>query len=218
MKEQIASNKRVWGFLRETSEAAKKAGVSTSTGLIRTGLNEYLSVIFPDIDDWVHDKIIGLVDGKICRKRPDYRNDKLKLIIEFDGLQHYTNPANILRDIENTRYYESIGYKVVRIPYFIQLTNRVVKQMFGMVVDEELFDEKYYSLDVSSRNTPAFLCYRGIQRMAKEFTQYPEQYKTNMDHLKTEKNQFLVDYEALEREYLQCKAEYDDLEDKNSNA
>jgi hypothetical protein len=36
-----------WGFLRETSELAKKAGKDKDTGLHRTGLEDYLKVIFP---------------------------------------------------------------------------------------------------------------------------------------------------------------------------
>ena len=51
--------KEKWGFLRETTEAAIKAGVDRGTGLHRTGLNEYLKVIFPNVDDWVHDKALG---------------------------------------------------------------------------------------------------------------------------------------------------------------
>ena len=35
---------KIWGFLRETTELAQKAGFDKDTGLIRTGLNEYLDV------------------------------------------------------------------------------------------------------------------------------------------------------------------------------
>jgi len=35
-----------WGFLRETTKVAIKAGIDADTGLHRTVLNEYLSVIF----------------------------------------------------------------------------------------------------------------------------------------------------------------------------
>lgn len=45
-----------FGFLRENKEKALKAGIDTETGLCRTGLDEYLNVIFPNINDWVHDK------------------------------------------------------------------------------------------------------------------------------------------------------------------
>lgn len=35
-----------WGFLRETTALAKKAGIDKATGLHRTGLEEYLKVFF----------------------------------------------------------------------------------------------------------------------------------------------------------------------------
>ena len=192
---------RKWGFLRETSVLAEKAGIDEDTGLHRTGLDDYLKVIFPDVDDWVHDKAIGKSNGISCRKRPDYRSETLKLIIEFDGLQHYTKPSNIVRDTENTSFYESLGYTVVRIPYFIQLTNKAVEELFHISVNEPLFDETIPSLGPKGCNTPAYLCYSGIRRMAKEFRRFPEQYKTNMDFLKRQPDQFLIEYEILEREY-----------------
>lgn len=110
------STKSRWGFLRETQESAVKAGIDSATGLHRTGLEEYLKVIFPDINDWVHDHPIGEINGKKHRIRPDYRSEALKIIIEFDGLLHYTNPLNIIKDKTNTTVYEQGGYKVVRIP------------------------------------------------------------------------------------------------------
>ena len=44
-----------WGFLRETSEIAKRAGYDPDTGLKRTVLDEDLAAIFPNAYDWVHD-------------------------------------------------------------------------------------------------------------------------------------------------------------------
>ena len=41
---------KVWGFLRETTELAQKAGIDKDTGLIRTGLNEYFDDIQGDKD------------------------------------------------------------------------------------------------------------------------------------------------------------------------
>ena len=94
----MKTNNNVWGFLRETAEKAEVAGLDADTGLCRTGLEEYLKEIFPNTTDWIHDKIIKgmIVDGKQSRIRPDYRSESLKLIIEFDGLQHYQNPEKIL--------------------------------------------------------------------------------------------------------------------------
>ena len=191
-----------WGFLRETAELAQKAGRDKDTGIHRTGLDEYLNVIFPEVDDWVHDKALGKIGDTYHRKRPDYRSEQLKMIVEFDGLQHYTSPSNILRDIEHTAFYENLGYTVVRIPYFVQLTNTVVEQLFHVTVEETLFPEGIPSLGPKSQNTPAFLCHKGIQRMAMEYHKFPEQYMTNINFLKEQENQYLIDYELLEREYL----------------
>ena len=185
--------KEKWGFLRETTEAAIKAGIDRGTGLHRTGLNEYLKVIFPDIDDWVHDKALGLtVNNKVCRKRPDYRSEKLKMIVEFDGIQHYTMPDRIKNDVLSTKFYESLGYKVVRIPYFIQLTNKAVKYFFNVDVKEPLFNENIHSMDKNDRNTPAFLCGAGVLRMIEEFKHHPEQYRVNKEFLISQNDQFLT--------------------------
>jgi len=130
-----------WGFLRETRQAAIKAGIDKDTGLHRTGMEDYLAVIFLEIppSEWFHDKTIERSSRRI---RPDYRCERLKLMIEFDGVQHYQKPERIKADVENQRLYEELGYKVVRIPYFIQLSNDVVRQMFGRVISEPLFDDR----------------------------------------------------------------------------
>ncbi len=177
-----------WGFVRETKELADKAGIDKDTGICRTGLEEYLAVIFPDVDDWVHDKATGLLkdDGKKSRVRPDYRSEQLKMIVEYDGLPHYTSPDQWEKDESNQVFYESYGYKVVRVPYFIQLTNAVVEKLFGITVDEPLFDDTTPSIGPKGRNTPAYLCPAGVRRMAGEFIKFPEQYRVNIDSLKRE--------------------------------
>jgi hypothetical protein len=190
-----------WGFLRETSVLAKKAGKDKDTGLHRTGLGEYLKVIFPNVNDWICDKALGEVNGVKYKSRPDYRSEKLKLIIEFDGLQHYTKPAIIEKDYRLTQVYEKLGYKVVRIPYFIQLTNKAVKTLFGIEVSEELFDENISSLGINGLNTPAYLCPAGVKRMAGEFKMFPEQYKINVEFLKNQNEPYRSGVEFLEKEY-----------------
>ena len=193
--------KKKWGFLRETDALAKKSGIDKDTGLHRTGLEEYLKVIFPKINDWIHDKALGRINGTLYRSRPDYRSEKLKLIIEFDGLQHYTKPDIIEKDQKTTELYKSFGYKVVRIPYFIQLTNKAVKTLFDADVSEELFDETISSLGIAGQNTPAYLCIAGVKRMTGEFKKFPEQYKTNIDFLKKQNDPFRSGVEFLENEY-----------------
>ena len=181
---------KIWGFLRETKEIAEKAGLDADTGLCRTGLEEYLAVIYPETNDWIHDKEIGILNGKKRKMRPDYRSESLKLIVEIDGLPHYQNPENIVKDEKNTAEYIAGGYKVVRIPYFIQLTNSAVSKFFGVNVAEPLFDLKYPSLGPQGHNTPAYICGAGISRMAKEFKNFPDQYDVNIRFLESCNNEY----------------------------
>ena len=193
-----------WGYLRETEALARKAGIDKNTGLHRTGLESYLKVIFPNIKDWIHDQPIELeLDRKMLRTRPDYRSETLKLIIEFDGIQHYTKPDVILRDEESTRNYIALRYKVVRIPYFIQLTNDAVKKMFDVEVEEQLFDGSVPSLSASD-GSPAYLCNAGLERMAWEFTKFPDQYDVNIRALKALNNEALTGASLLEKAYEKC--------------
>ena len=179
-----------WGFLRETRQAAIKAGIDKDTGLHRTGMEDYLAVIFLEIppSEWFHDKTIERSSRRI---RPDYRCERLKLMIEFDGVQHYQKPERIKADVENQRLYEELGYKVVRIPYFIQLSNDVVRQMFGRVISEPLFDDRIPSMGIKEGNTPAYCCPAGLKRMAKEFHCYPSQYQTNLEALIAADDEYL---------------------------
>ncbi len=179
-----------FGFLRETKEEAIKAGIDKETGLKRTGLDEYLKVIFPEIDDWVYDKEVPNVcfDGRKYRGRPDYRSEKLKMIIEFDGLPHYQNPDVIIKDEEKNIIYTNAGYKVIRIPYFIQLTNKVIEKLFNVKIDEQMFPAEIPSLGIKNRNTPAYLCPMGIRRMALDFLKLSkEQLKVNLKYLEEQR-------------------------------
>lgn len=176
--------KKEWGFIRETIKEAQKAGLDEDTGLCRTGLEEYLAVIFPEITDWIHNKEIPPINGIKRKFKPDYRSDSLKLIIEIDGLPHYKDPEIMANDREKDKVYISMGYSVIRIPYFIQLSKNAVKELFGIEINEELFDESYPSIGLKGRNTPAYLCPEGIKRMATEFLKFPNQMKVNIENLR----------------------------------
>lgn len=196
----------IFGYLRETEQDAIKAGVDIDTGLPRTGLDTYLKYIFPNIDDWEHDKTVPnlVVNGKLSRIRPDYRSEKLKIIIEFDGLPHYQNPDVIKSDRKKDLIYKENGYKVVRVPYFIQLTKETVKILFNIDIDFELFDmsvlDKNMSLGVHSRATPAYLCPLGIKRMAEEYIKFPESLKIDLAYLRKINNEELTGLSYLEKE------------------
>ena len=195
------------GFLRETQKDAISAGIDKEQNIERTGLEIYLKIIFPEIDDWIHDQTVPnlMSNGKKSKIRPDYRSEKLKMIVEFDGLPHYQNVDTIINDEKKDEIYVANGYKVVRIPYFIQLTNEVVYKLFGVKVKEQLFNPSIPSLGINGRYSPAFLCPLGITRMAKDFIKFPQQYEVNKNYLKQFDDKYTgLSYLEKEIEYIKC--------------
>ncbi len=190
---------RQWGFLRETQAKADRDGADPS-GLCRTGLDAYPQSIFPEVRDWVHDRAIPGVSGKLKGKRPDYRSETLRLIVEFDGVQHYTDPQRVWEDEEKTQAFEELGYRVVRIPYFIQLTNEAVETLFGVRIDEPLFPENRASFTSLGKYLPAYLCPAGLRRMAREFARFPAQYAINLRSLRGLGSDHLTGASLLEQE------------------
>lgn len=181
------------GYLRETTELAQKAGPDKEFNIIRSGLDEYLAVIFPETADWVHDRVFN----HEIRTRPDYRSDTLKLIIEFDGLPHYMNPDIIRKDINSTKIYELAGYTVIRIPLFIQLTSKVILRLFNKTVSSDLVfpEDNAISFSAKSRFTPAYIPVAGLYRMAEDFLRVaPEQLATNLAYLKQLDDDFISGY------------------------
>lgn len=200
----MEQSQKKWGWLRETPDIVKKAGYSKEYDLGYTPMMDYLKVIFPSIkeEEWIQNKKCPniFVDGKPKTYKPDFRNENLKLIIEVDGLLHYTQEQNVIGDREHNKAYLDAGYKLVRIPYFIQLSNNAVRKLFDVNVEEPLFDENIPSIPTpKNKGIPTQLCSEGLRRMAEEFHAFPEQYKVNLESLK--EHGFLEDYNLLKEAY-----------------
>lgn len=135
--------------------------------LTESSLIDYLNLIYPNIE-WVHDK--PFIKGK--RARPDYRCEDLKIIVEFDGYNHYTTSSRILSDIENTKLYESLGYKVIRIPYFIQMSSIVIKCLFDVEVDIEQQYPHGFISDTKFDLLPCDFNNLGIERFEKDLERF----------------------------------------------
>ena len=83
--------------------------------------------------------------------KPDYFIEKLGLIFEFDGPIHYQSTFKILKDRIKYRNLNSIELngkpkilRVIRIPYYWQLTRDVAKYMFGDLIKH--FSERLTNL------------------------------------------------------------------------
>lgn len=110
-------------------------------------LGYYLKLIYPNVE-WVHDKAFPN-----NRFRPDYVCHELNIVVEFDGYQHYTVAKTIIRDMAKDKILKELGYTVIRIPYFIQMSTEIVKKLFEKtIVIEQVFPHGF----ISSKSTMIF--------------------------------------------------------------
>lgn len=166
---------RIWGYVRET-----KSSVTDPT--VQTPIIDYLETIFPG-SEWVHDKVIpkdvrtGRGFDGVLRTRPDFRCERLSLLVEFDGVQHYTEPVRIAKDATNDIAYHSMGYRIVRVPYWLALSREAIVHLFGVDVGHDMCrltrsfsDNPDFGIGVS---TAAF-CPTGLERFSNELDALPE--------------------------------------------
>lgn len=61
----------------------------------------------------------------------DYYLPAIRLAVEFDGYSHYTSHRVIERDQRKAQWCRDNQVLLVRIPYFVQLTESTFKALFG---------------------------------------------------------------------------------------
>lgn len=142
-----------------TKEALQQGNFDITNWLDEKKLGKTLDIIFPD-EIFIHDKA---VPHSGTRKRPDYRCENLKLIVEFDGSQHYNDVKWCYDDNEKDDTYIRMGYKIIRVPYFVQLSSDVIKQLFGIDIDYKQIFPHGFIVD-KNEVLPADFCSLGYER------------------------------------------------------
>lgn len=143
-----------WKYLRESDSR------SSFDPKRHTPLAEYLAKIFPG-STFVFDKMIpkDVVQSRggqhFPRYRPDARCEELNLIVEFDGTDHYMKASVLIHDGDRDNYLKDLGYRVVRIPYWLQLSNANIRSLFGVDVAEDMctldwsfYDSPNHGIDI----------------------------------------------------------------------
>ena len=147
-------------------------------------LNKCLEKLFPN-NLFIHDKFLKHNEKYVINKfgqkiRPDYVCEELRLIIEFDGESgkngHYTDPFVILKDQINTKILENLCYKVIRIPFYIQLDKLTIKYFFNIEYNQQLYDTASDHGFLHPLITlPSQFCETGIYRFLNELTYIPKE-------------------------------------------
>jgi len=113
------------------------------------------------------------IPGLAQKFRPDYRSERFKLIIEFDGNQHYQRAEHVIKDSARDAAMEQASYAIVRIPYFVQLTPPVICQLLGdRVADTSPFKDFPHGFIADTVVFPADFCELGIARFERDLDRF----------------------------------------------
>ena len=144
--------------------------------LTESNLGGYLEEIFQE--PFIHNKAF------VNLKRPDYRNDNHKIIVEYDDPKHYTSSKRIVDDRMRDAFYREHGYRTIRIPMFVQINTEVIKHFFGI---DFKFEQRYphgFISDASTMVLPSDFCELGIRRFLSDISNIPTVYEQTVESLK----------------------------------
>ena len=97
-----------------------------------------------------------------------------KIAVEFDGDAHYRDTTVIALDYEKDTLALEQEILVVRIPYWIQLTDETAQYWFGDLFDGVHIEQDYPHGFIKSKIFPASYCAIGVERFVDEFFTIPE--------------------------------------------
>ncbi|WP_281652309.1 hypothetical protein [Microbacterium aurum] len=96
--------------------------------------------------------------------------DGRRVCVEFDGNDHYQSSLAIKADREKDRAAAAQGHRVVRVPYWVQLTTATATHYFGWDITVE---QNYAHGFIDSKIFPASFCEMGIERFRTELDSLP---------------------------------------------
>ena len=100
-------------------------------------------------------------------------HDGREIAVEFDGDQHYRDTLVMKLDLEKEDLADEAGIEVVRIPYWVQLTDETAKHYFGDLFDGIHIEQDYPHGFIKSKVFPASYCALGVERFMAELHDLP---------------------------------------------
>jgi len=103
-----------------------------------------------------------------------FRDGDRTVVVEYDGDEHYRNTLKIKADNEKDAVARDRGFKVVRVPYWVQLDTVMLKHWFGI---DAVIQQDFAHGFISTKIFPASFCAMGIARFERELASLPEPVK-----------------------------------------
>ena len=100
-----------------------------------------------------------------------------RVVVEFDGDEHYRNTLKIKADQEKDAGARTEGLRVVRVPYWVQLDRVTLQHYFGL---DAQIDQDFPHGFVTTKIFPASFCEMGIERFQRELESLPAAVRTDV--------------------------------------
>lgn len=108
-----------------------------------------------------------------------------RIVIEYEGPNHYTDVWRNQRDNKRLKYFEGLGFRFLRWPYYCQLTQAVASHFFGNhdyaayltcisnIYGTDSEDQILACGFHTTKNTPSNFTYLGVDRFIAELSELP---------------------------------------------
>lgn len=139
----------------------------------------YPDFVLPQKQRYLRDDNGVLIRTKSGHKiQPDFILNNQNIIVEVDGqdyrVGHYTSAKTCVDDMEKDETYKKYGWKLVRIPAYIQLDKGMIKFLFGLEYNEDLYPACHqHGFLHELISLPADFCNLGLLRFYKEMDVWP---------------------------------------------
>jgi hypothetical protein len=126
-----------------------------------------------------------------------YQGDVGQVAVEFDGDAHYRDSLKIKADVEKDELARAGGYKVVRVPYWVQLTGETLMHYFDLDADiAQSFPHGF----ITTKLFPASFCELGITRFQREINSLPAGVRNDVvESLRARADEHGIEYVLPER-------------------
>lgn len=114
----------------------------------------------------------GVVAGKKLRWDMVFEDAHGRFAVEYDGDEHYRHALKIKIDREKDDLARQGGYRVIRVPYWVQLTSQTLRHYFSL--DAEIIQGFPHGF-ITTKLFPASYCELGVERFRRELDGLPSE-------------------------------------------
>jgi hypothetical protein len=113
-------------------------------------------------------------------------------VVEYDGDKHYYDSLTIKGDHIKDKIAGELGYKVVRIPYWVQLTNETLQFYLGLSAN---IIQNFKHGFVETKMFPCSYSSFGVDRFENEINNLPISVKASvLETLKVKSDEYGIEY------------------------